>query len=223
VNDAPVLVGDPVAPLAAMQGSAFTAFVGGFHDVDRDPLAFSARLSDGAALPGWLRFDGAALQISGTPSGVEDQLDLLVTATDPHGASATRELSLTIGRILEGGNGVDVLVGGRGNDLISGGNAPDTLSGGAGNDRLLGGRGADVMTGGVGSDIFVLEQGGGPDVISDFSVGVDRLELTGTAFRGLRFSDSDRDGVLDAQVQLTNGSVTLIGVSSVEDAAVLFG
>lgn len=85
--------------------------------------------------------------------------------------------------LLYGGAQSDLLQGDGGNDLLVGGGGADTLCGGAGNDRLVGGRGKDVLYGGEGADQFVFrsaaEAGGGlgRDVIADFEVGLDSINL----------------------------------------------
>lgn len=78
---------------------------------------------------------------------------------------------------LQGGFHADVLQGGFGNDTLQGGPGQDTLFGGAGNDRLEAGRGNDQLTGGAGADVFVFQSGGGKNRVSDFTPGVDQLEL----------------------------------------------
>ncbi len=70
--------------------------------------------------------------------------------------------------------GVNVLDGAGGND---------TLSGGSGADTLIGGAGKDVLIGGVGVDLFVFQTLADSttttaDVIRDFAVGVDRIDLS---------------------------------------------
>ena len=88
------------------------------------------------------------------------------------------------------GNGLDnLLSGGAGNDILYGGAGSDKLMGGDGNDRLVGGDGLDYLTGGAGNDVFVAEIGGGKiaskagmisvDVITDFVVGQDKIDLHG--------------------------------------------
>ncbi len=85
---------------------------------------------------------------------------------------------------LIGGLGNDTLNGGAGNDTLIGGNGRDTLAGGDGNDILTGGDDQDVMTGGTGADIFRFEaKGDSPasslrDVINDFTVGQDKIDLS---------------------------------------------
>ena len=54
-----------------------------------------------------------------------------------------------------------------------------TLAGGAGNDTLIGGRGDEVLTGGAGADTFSFPaEPWSPNRITDFTVGVDRLDLS---------------------------------------------
>lgn len=88
------------------------------------------------------------------------------------------------------GTGNDTLYGGAGNDLIRGNGGNDKLIGGSGNDRLFGDAGNDVLygagpeskggaqsigpqtdtlTGGDGRDVFVIQQGDGTVIITDFT------------------------------------------------------
>lgn len=100
---------------------------------------------------------------------------------------------------LFGGAGKDTLSGCEGSDILRGGRGADILKGGKGNDLLIGGRGKDTLTGGEGSDRFRLQVAKGTDTITDFTVGVDFLELA----RGLKLSD----------LQITQGvGATVIGL-----------
>ena len=61
------------------------------------------------------------------------------------------------------------------------GTAPATgvqLAGTAGADRLADGPGADTLTGGAGADCFVFCRDGQADAISDFEIGIDRVDLS---------------------------------------------
>ena len=67
--------------------------------------------------------------------------------------------------------------------LLFGGASHDTLRGGSGADLLLGGRGADSLVGGGGADIFRYDAAtdsvaGLADVIADFAVGLDKVDLS---------------------------------------------
>ncbi len=85
---------------------------------------------------------------------------------------------------LHGGAGADRLIAGPGSDVLYGGGSADRLKGGNGTDLLVGGPGKDVLTGGAGDDVFVFRApadspaGSGRDRISDFSPGIDHIDLT---------------------------------------------
>lgn len=216
-NDAPVLAG-ALADQSAIAGEELRfALEDAFRDADGETLSLSATLADGSALPAWLQFDPATGTFSGTPTGDEDLLKVRVTATDGT-AAVSDTFAIAIGRVAHGGNGDDRLAGAGGNDRLYGDNGADHLSGGSGNDVLAGGRGDDFLTGGAGADTFVLDKSGGSDTVSDFEVGVDRLQLgEGVSVRGVSWVDSDHSGVLDAHIQLSNGSVTLLDTGVLPD------
>jgi VCBS repeat-containing protein len=104
---------------------------------------------------------------------------------------------------LYGGNGWDSLFGDTGNDFMDGGAGNDLLDGGVGIDRMFGragvdnllagggndivdgGADADTLSGGSGYDVFIFlnkehvgTQGGAHDVIGDFQVNVDKIDLS---------------------------------------------
>jgi len=80
---------------------------------------------------------------------------------------------------------IDRLYGESGNDVLYGLNGDDRLYGGDGGDNLYGGNGYDVLTGGAGPDTFhfrwstfrFIEETWGQDVVTDFKVGEDHLDL----------------------------------------------
>ena len=96
-------------------------------------------------------------------------------------------------------------------DLISGLAANDVIRGFGGNDRIIGGAGRDTMTGGAGADTFVLSVladsltgAGRRDIITDFTVGIDKLDFSG----------------LDAQAATAGDQAfTLIGTGAFTSAA----
>ena len=82
---------------------------------------------------------------------------------------------------LDGNDGADLLFGEAGNDRLYGGNGDDIINGGAGNDFIVGDSGDDRLTGGAGADIFSFHYDLGistnGDVITDFEIGIDKIEL----------------------------------------------
>ena len=60
----------------------------------------------------------------------------------------------------------------------------DLLVGGAGNDTLYGGNGSDTIVGNRGADTFVFT--GGRDVVRDFTVGEDILDVSNSDLWQLR-------------------------------------
>ena len=77
-----------------------------------------------------------------------------------------------------GGN--DIVNGGSGNDSLFSGSGSDTVDGGVGNDTIFGGGGDDLFTGGFGIDTFAFFAGHGLDVVTDFNLAQDILDLNGT-------------------------------------------
>lgn len=82
-----------------------------------------------------------------------------------------------------------------GADRLTGSLGADTIDGGAGADVIVGGGGADTLRGGGGRDLFVVGEGdslaGTADRITDFRVGVDRIDL-------LAIDARTRTGAIDA-------------------------
>lgn len=82
------------------------------------------------------------------------------------------------GQILTAGHTGGTLRGTAGTDIITGGNGADLLFGGGGDDIIRDGAGADTLTGGAGADVFVFDFDNHTDVILDFTVSVDRIDLS---------------------------------------------
>lgn len=98
-NDAPALV-QQTSSQNAIIGSAFSLVLPSstFSDIDSgDALTYSATLSSGSALPGWLNFDPASRTFSGTPNtGDAGSLTVRVTATDIGGLTATELFNIAV-------------------------------------------------------------------------------------------------------------------------------
>ncbi|WP_139229874.1 calcium-binding protein [Litoreibacter janthinus] len=63
-------------------------------------------------------------------------------------------------------------------DIVQAGSGGGAVSGGVLDDIILDGAGSDDLTGDAGADLFALTADGQPDLISDFQVGVDKLDLS---------------------------------------------
>ena len=84
--------------------------------------------------------------------------------------------------VVSGGNGNDWLYLGIDNDFATGGAGDDYIQGEWGDDTIAGGAGADTLQGNQNNDIFVYNRPTDssvdrPDVITDFTVGADKLQL----------------------------------------------
>lgn len=107
---------------------------------------------------------------------------------------------------LAGGNGNDTLAGGSANDILVGDDFNDSLVGGSGLDTLRGGTGNDVLTGGTDADVFDFNAvSEGTDVITDFKLGIDDIDLRDIFGAGVvnlgnlsQFVQSSTSGVSDS-------------------------
>jgi Hint domain/RTX calcium-binding nonapeptide repeat (4 copies) len=126
---------------------------------------------------------------------------------------------------LDGGSGDDALLGGEGNDWLRGGSGDDDIDGGEGDDAIKAGSGDDTVTGGGGDDEISTGSGDdritftadiGDDVITDFKIGSDVIDLTAfgdiTSVNDLTFTTSGNDTVITADGFA--GSITVKGVSA---------
>jgi VCBS repeat-containing protein len=106
-NDAPVLM-KTMADLHVNFNKAFWFQLpaGVFADVDKgDTLIYSATLSNGSALPSWLKFDAATGTFSGTAPKQVTSLDVRLTATDKAtGAGANLSVSDVFKLYVDHGN-----------------------------------------------------------------------------------------------------------------------
>ena len=99
--------------------------------------------------------------------------------------------------ILFGNRGDDTLRGNQGADTLLGGRGDDTLRGGQGRDQLTGGSGKDRLVGGLGGDQFVIQPDGSIDVIVDFQVGTDQIQLaTPLSFGDVSFAETQTGATL---------------------------
>jgi hypothetical protein len=95
----------PAAPILAAQTASqawdigqtvsFQLPAGTFTDPQGEALSYSARLSNGSALPSWLAFNAATQTFSGIAPAIASGLSIQVTATNTGGASSSETFSLT--------------------------------------------------------------------------------------------------------------------------------
>ena len=98
-----------------------------------------------------------------------------------------------------------------GDDIIHGGAGDDVIFGQEGNDVIAGGLGNDSLYGGSGNDIFLFEAiNEGRDVIHDFDVGHDLLDLS-ALLGGYDASDLTQD-IADFVIATDDGTNTTISV-----------
>ena len=103
--------------------------------------------------------------------------------------------------VLRGLGGNDTLYGGDGSDVLFGDAGDDALYGGEGDDILIGGEGEDVLHGGTGRDTFMFGDNHGNDIISDFVIGEDMIDLTDvpgvSKFADLTITEDGTDVLVD--------------------------
>ncbi|MBA1244267.1 putative Ig domain-containing protein [Pseudomonas japonica] len=224
VNHAPV-VAAPLADQSAKEATPFSYVIPAtsFTDADNDTLTFIATLADGSALPSWLTFDASTRTFSGTPDlNAAGTFNVTVTASDGKSGTITDTFTLAVedtpdtgNKVITGTSGKDTLTGTAANEQLLGLAGVDTLNGAGGNDILVGGAGADNLTGGTGADIFRFTNltdsyrsatTSYSDLITDFDVSQDRLDLAGLGFKGL---GNGYNGTLLVQYNSSNGRTYL--------------
>ncbi|MGE8068474.1 type I secretion C-terminal target domain-containing protein, partial [Pseudomonas sp. NPDC089569] len=148
-------------------------------------------------------------------AGVKVDLSLL-TAQNTLGAGTD---TLTGIENLVGSNFNDTLTGDNNSNIINGGLGNDVLNGGGGDDLLIGGLGNNTLTGGSGADTFEwLKGNSGHDVITDFTPGTDKLDLS-QLLQGENSTAASLDDYLHFTVSGSGASlVTSINVSAMAGA-----
>lgn len=102
VNDDPKVAATiPAQTATEDKAFTYTAPSGIFIDPDKaDMLTYSAKLANGSALPGWLKFNPATRTFSGTPDNdAVGVLSIRMIATDTSGRTAQTTFALTIANV----------------------------------------------------------------------------------------------------------------------------
>jgi peroxidase len=141
-------------------------------------------------------FDRQTLnEIKGTTLSDLIQRDTDTTAMQSDAFVATERHSGTLGGVdPTGQEAADGMA-----QLVVGSPGKDTLTGGSLNDTLVAAPGHMTMTGGDGADTFVIGQGRISATITDFQLGVDKLE----------FDNAGKLGNHNVQVRQDHGNVVL--------------
>jgi len=85
-----------------------------------------------------------------------------------------------------------------------------------GDDLLIGNAGNDILIGDLGSDIFAITgKGFGDDVIADYTIGEDILDLGGASVLETQVIDGD------LVLTLEEGTVTLRNISSFDNLTIV--
>lgn len=141
--------------------------------------------------------------------------------------------------VISGGSEIDNLFGEAGNDTLLGGAdsdylygdiGDDILSGQSGSDVIVGGLGRDTLTGGLDIDYFKFGMADSSvsastiDVITDFTTGVDRIELEFLNRNGVGIGYSEAaittnsftDALASAQAMLSGGNWVAFVAGSID-------
>jgi Ca2+-binding RTX toxin-like protein len=155
VNQLP-FVNVPIVDITRADNAAFSFSLptNSFGDPDGAPadpykgLSFTARLSDGTALPGWLTFNTTSktFTYSGSGATIGSTLTVRVLAFDGQ-ATVFDDFNITFTQ----GTGATI-TGTANGETISGTFRSETINALDGDDIVLGSLGADVIDGGVGVD-----------------------------------------------------------------------
>src|SRR6056297_1720244 len=111
-----------------------------------------------------------------------------------------------------------------GSDTLTGDANNNRLEGRDGNDILVDGQGSDTFIGGQGADFFTIV-GGGHDVIDDFEIGIDSLNVVidglSVVDRNAALTSATDDGDGNAVVDFGDGNVLTFRGLTTEDVASL--
>lgn len=132
-------------------------------------------------LEAWHDTDGGALNTPSTVSAevIGNTLHIVTGAEKAAGLSHFKVGLNNFGTVsTASATSADALSGTSGHDVLIAAHHNDTLSGGGGHDILVSGPGKTTLTGGPGADTFVIRATSEEVIITDFTPGTDRLDLS---------------------------------------------
>lgn len=150
-------------------------------------------------------------------SASEAGIKVYLSTGNGYGGQAEGDSFVSIEDVF-GSHYQDLLIGNGGNNTLNGSAGNDRIIGGAGNDTIVGGHGVDQLTGGLDADTFAFRaswSGGmsGQDVITDFTLGQDKLQFIGNTvddLGDLTFSQVGADTLMTYGSR--GDSITLLNV-----------
>ncbi|MEZ5752511.1 MAG: calcium-binding protein [Paracoccaceae bacterium] len=163
--------------VAAQGDHAFVVAGGADHG-----LTVWRLLPDGRLVPVQTLADDATTSLH-TVTAIEAVIDVGVlhvfaSAQGEGGVSHFTMALDTLGSVLTGTEGPELMQGGADDDVLVAQGDLDTLIGGAGDDVLVSDGAGIVLTGGAGADLFVMDAASGVTRITDFERGLDRIDMT---------------------------------------------
>ncbi|VAW21566.1 hypothetical protein MNBD_BACTEROID01-742 [hydrothermal vent metagenome] len=99
VNDIPYVANMIANVSLDLYSSMIVPLQSVFNDADGDVLTYSASLAGGIPLPSWIKFDASThsfLVLSPVSKYIVGEVIVVVTATDPYGASVSDEFNITV-------------------------------------------------------------------------------------------------------------------------------
>lgn len=171
--------------------------------------------------------------------GDKDRINVYVDFTSPENNEYLVGVFSSVGLELTGNEGRDRISGsnlirasdqinGRGgNDFIAGLVGDDDIMGGAGRDRLFGNSGDDVINGGAdndkmtgqyGADTFVFDLNSGVDMITDFTPGLDRIDVSAYGIADFAALAAIADDIGGRAVISLNGNTDFVRLNGVLEA-----
>lgn len=161
--------------------------------------------------------------IAGVTASLDDSsINTASAAGDTYINIENIEGSSSFGDVLSGDDNNNVVDGRGGNDELFGLGGDDSIVGGAGDDLLSGGAGRDILTGGSGSDIFQFAAGDEFNVVRDFAIGTDLIDLSQLGVSSVADLDGIRDVVNAVIINEGDVSVRINGLTSADVVDSLF-